>query len=84
MSWNSDPAMQALRLRYNAAVAAHADCSRRLMEIGLAGEQPSAALVEAVEKARDALEDARKKLHAAMADAISSPADLEKSNARRE
>jgi len=71
MPWNNAPATQALRLAYNAAVTAYADRSRVLTEATMQGEQPSADLVEAVDKARAALDAAREKLHRAMALAIS-------------
>ena len=70
MPWNDDPATQALRRAYNAALAAHADRSRALTEAIMQGEQPSTELVEAVEKARAYLNAARAKLHGAMALAI--------------
>jgi hypothetical protein len=77
MPWNTNPDIQALRLRYNAALAAHADCSRRLIEALMAGQSPSQPLVEAEAKARATVDDARKDLHAAMAKALGSPVDPE-------
>jgi len=59
--------MQALRLRYNAAVAAHADCSRALADVSVRGEQPSPAMVKAEAMAKTCLIEARKRLHEAMA-----------------
>jgi hypothetical protein len=70
MPWSHDQATQSLRLTYNAAVAAHADCSRALTEASMRGEAPSPALVEAALAARLKLEDSRARLHAAMASAL--------------
>jgi lysozyme family protein len=67
MPWNSDPAMQSLRLAYNAAVAAHAGCARALTDAALRGEQPTPAMVEAAANAKARLTATREKLHAAMA-----------------
>jgi hypothetical protein len=72
MPWNDDPTMQALRLTYNAAVAAHADRARAITDATLCGETPSPAAIEAEAKARLQLAAAREKLHAAMARAMSS------------
>jgi hypothetical protein len=74
MPWNNDPAMQALRLTYNAAVDAHATCSRALTECVIRGEQPSASLVEAEARAKARLSEARTRLHDAMAQAMSGDA----------
>ena len=73
MPWNNDPATQSLRLAYNAAVAAYADRSRALTEVFMQGKRPSAELVEAEAQARAQLDAARKKLHGAMALAITGP-----------
>jgi hypothetical protein len=70
MPWNSNPAMQTLRLRYNAAVAAHADRLRALTDASLRGEEPSPAMVEAVAKTKARLTEARDRLHTAMAQAM--------------
>jgi hypothetical protein len=70
MPWNNDAVTNALRLAYNAAVAAHADRSRALTEALMQGAQPTPELVEAEAKARVHLNAARKKLHSAMALAI--------------
>jgi hypothetical protein len=70
MPWNSDPAIQALRLTYNAAVDAHSGCARAVTDAVLRGEEPSAALLEVEAKAKATLSEARKKLHAAMARAM--------------
>jgi dihydroxyacid dehydratase/phosphogluconate dehydratase len=67
MPWNSNPTMQALRLTYNAAVAAHAACSRALMEATLCGGQASPELIEAEAKAKALLAETRARLHNAMA-----------------
>jgi hypothetical protein len=70
MPWSHDSATQSLRLTYNAAVAAHSNCVRALTEASMRGEGPSSALVEAERAARQSLEEARAKLHAAMASAL--------------
>jgi len=67
MPWNDDQAVQALRMTYNAAVSAHAGCSRALTDAALRGERPSPEMVEAEAKARARLDEARDRLHAAMA-----------------
>jgi hypothetical protein len=70
MPRTDDPAMQSLRLTYNAAVSAHADCSRVLTDAALRGELPSQAEIDAGAKARDTMNDARAHLHLAMTRAI--------------
>jgi hypothetical protein len=70
MPWNDDPVIRALRLTYNAAVSAHADCSRALTDTALRGERAPQEMVEAEARARVRLADAREKLHAAMAIAM--------------
>jgi hypothetical protein len=70
MPWNDDVAMQALRLTYNAAVSAHMACVRALTEATLRGDVPDPTLVEAERTAKLRLTEARKKLHDAMAHAI--------------
>jgi len=62
----NDPTTQSLRLKYNAALSAHAACSRTLTEATMRGEIPSPTLVDAEARARVAMEDARAKLFAAM------------------
>jgi hypothetical protein len=70
MPWSHDRATQSLRLTYNAAVAAHSNCLRALTEASMRGGGPSPALVEAERGARLKLEEARARLHAAMASAL--------------
>jgi hypothetical protein len=70
MPWNGEQAIQTLRLRYNAAVSAHAACLRTLTEATLRGDVPDPALVEAERTAKQRLAEARAKLHRAMAQAI--------------
>jgi hypothetical protein len=70
MPWRDDPAIQSLRLTYNVAVSAHADCSRALTEAAMRGELPSQAAIDAETKARARMNDARAQLHVAMARAI--------------
>jgi hypothetical protein len=67
MPWNTDPAMQALRLTYNAAVAAHGECLRALTEATMRGAEASYELIDAEAKAKAYLAEARAKLHSAMA-----------------
>jgi hypothetical protein len=67
MPWNDDPAVQALRMTYNAAVSAHSGCAKALTDAALRGEAPSLQMVEAEAKARARLDEARDRLHAAMA-----------------
>jgi len=68
--------MQALRLTYNAAVDAHATCSRALTESVIRGEQPAAPLLEAEARAKARLSEARAKLHEAMARAMGRAPDV--------
>ena len=70
MPWNNDAAIQSLRLTYNAAVSAHAACSRALAEATLRGDVSTPTLEEAARKAKLRLEEARTNLHQAMARAI--------------
>jgi hypothetical protein len=62
--------LQALRLRYNAALAAQQGCMRALIEASMAGTVASAALVESEARARAELDQARERLLAAMTEAI--------------
>jgi hypothetical protein len=70
MTGTQDATLQALRLKYNAAVAAHQGCLRALTEAGLAGTTPSAWLIENENRARHELDQARERLLAAMTEAI--------------
>jgi hypothetical protein len=76
MPWGNDPSVQALRLTYNAAVSAHADCSRALTEAFLRGDIPSPDLVDAEKQAHLRVNDARARLHEAMAQAMVRESDL--------
>jgi hypothetical protein len=69
MPWNDDDT-RALRLRYNAAQAAHADAGRVLTEAVIRGDVPTADLVESERQAKHVLEAARRNLHEAMSRAI--------------
>lgn len=62
--------LQALRLRYNAALAAQQGCARALSEATIGGTPASSALVEMDAKARAELERARAALLAAMTESI--------------
>jgi hypothetical protein len=70
MTGAKDSTLQALRLKYNAAVAAHQGCLRMLTEAAMAGKTPSAALVENEGRARRELDLARDRLLAAITEAI--------------
>jgi hypothetical protein len=70
MPWQIDPAMQTLRLTYNAAVAAYADASRALAEALMRGDSPTAHVIETERKAKLRLDEARRKLHQAMKSGI--------------
>jgi hypothetical protein len=67
MPWSRDANVQALRLKYNAAFAAHQTCARGLTEAGLGGTTPPVAAVNSEAQARVGLVLARKALFAAMA-----------------
>jgi hypothetical protein len=66
--------LQTLRLKYNAALAAHQGCTRALTEAMMAGTTPDKALVESEAKAREALNLARERLLAAMTQSITGEA----------
>jgi hypothetical protein len=70
MPSNNDRAMDALRITYNAAVTAHAGCTRALTAVALRGEQAPSDMLEAEAKARIHLTEARARLHSAMARAM--------------
>ena len=70
MPWSHDQSIRTLRLTYNAAVAAHANCSRSITEARMSGQAPSPDLVEAEANARIKLNEARTKLLAAMTESI--------------
>ena len=72
MPWNDAPTIQTLRMTYNAAVAAHASCTRALTRVALSGEQVQPGMVAAEMKAKARLVEARQKLHTAMALAMGS------------
>ncbi len=65
-----DATLQSLRLKYNAALAAHQGCLRALREAGMAGTTPPAALADNEARARLELEQVRDRLLAAMTEAI--------------
>jgi hypothetical protein len=68
--------LQTLRLKYNAALAAHQGCTRALTEAMMAGTTPDKALVESEAKAREALNLARERLLAAMTQSITGEAPV--------
>lgn len=67
MPWNDASNMQSLRMTYNAAVSAHASCTRALTQVALSGQQPPPDMVAAEARAKTRLVEAREKLHTAMA-----------------
>jgi hypothetical protein len=60
-------------MAYNVAFAAHANCARALTEALMRGDEDTETLVEAESTARRQKEEARKKLHAALARALGAP-----------
>lgn len=70
MTDGSDATLQSLRLKYNAALAAHQGRMRALTEASMAGTAPSRELVEAEVRARRELDRARERLLAGMTEAI--------------
>ena len=64
----SDPALQELRMRYQAAYTAHQACVRAVSEATMSGIMPSAAMLEQEAKALRALTKLRTSLLAAMAE----------------
>jgi hypothetical protein len=70
MTGVKDSTLQALRLRYNAALAAHQGCIRALAEAGRSGALPSSRALQAEAKARHELERARAALLTAMTESI--------------
>ena len=65
----NDTTLQSLRLKYNAALAAHQGTLRALMEATMAGKPP-AAVVDNEARARLELARVRDRLLAAMTEAI--------------
>jgi hypothetical protein len=74
MPW-SDDETRALRLRYNAAQAAHADAARALTEAFIRGDVPTDDLLESERQAKSVLDGARRNLHEAMSRAIRGDAE---------
>jgi hypothetical protein len=70
MKGQTDATLQSLRLKYNAALAAHQGCLRELIDASMAWETPPAALVEKEARARLELDRVRDGLLAAMTEAI--------------
>ena len=73
MPWSRDPNVQALRLKYNAAFAAHQICARGLTEARMGGTTPPTAAVASEAQARFGLVSARAALFAAMAAIVAQP-----------
>jgi hypothetical protein len=71
--WSHDPTVQALRLKYNAAFAAHQASAKGLTEAGLGGMTPPPAAVANEAQARFGLVSARAALFAAMAAIVALP-----------
>ena len=70
MAGRKDATLQTLRLKYNAALAAHQGCMRALTEALMAGASPTETLVASEAKARETLNAARERLLAAMTESI--------------
>jgi hypothetical protein len=68
-----DRDLAALRVAYNVAITAHAECAKALTEVLMRGGEMPAALVEAEAMTRRQREEARRRLHAAMARALGPP-----------
>jgi anthranilate phosphoribosyltransferase len=81
MPWTNDRDIAALRMSYNVAVAAHSERARALTEALMRGDT-SPEFVEAEATTRRLKEEARNKLHAAMAKAIGPPPELPPTKAR--
>ena len=77
MPWANNSKIDELRLKYNAAVAAHRACDATLAKLRNAGEIPSQGLKDAELRARDNLSHARDALLAAMTEAITGHAAAE-------
>jgi hypothetical protein len=73
MPWDDHPQMRSMRLAYNAALSAHSACARVVSEAVMRGEQPTASMLGAEAAAKVRLQEARAKLHAAMAKALGGP-----------
>jgi hypothetical protein len=74
MTRRKDATLQTLRLKYNAALAAHQGCTRALTEALMAGTSPTDSLVASEAKARETLNIAREQLLAAMTESITGEA----------
>jgi hypothetical protein len=73
MPWKDRPDIAALRMAYNVAVTAHAQCARALTEALMRDQAAPPEIVEGELKARYQRDMARSKLHAAMASALGQP-----------
>jgi hypothetical protein len=70
MPWSHQSDIASLRVAYNVAVTAHAECARTLTEALIRAEPAPAAMIEAELKARHQRDKTRGKLHAAMASSL--------------
>jgi hypothetical protein len=73
MPWTHQSDIASLRMAYNVAVTAHAECARALTEALMRGEPAPAERIEAELKARHQRDAARRKLHAAMSASLDQP-----------
>jgi hypothetical protein len=62
--------LRALRMKYNAAYAAHQALAMQLAEAAMAGARPSDALQDGEKRAALELAEARENLRVAMADSV--------------
>ena len=66
MPWTHQSDTASLRMAYNVAVTAHAECARALTEALIRGEAELGELIEAELKARYERDTTRRTLHAGM------------------
>jgi hypothetical protein len=77
MPWANNAVIQALRWQFNAALTAHSEAKRTLLEAMIDGSPPLPGLIAAEAKAKASLEDVRAKLLAEVTKAITGGADVE-------
>ena len=77
MPWANNATIQSLRMHYNAALTAHSDAKRNLLEAMIDGTSPLPELIATEAKAKASLEDIRAKLLAEMTKAITGGAEPE-------
>lgn len=74
MPWSNNASIQALRMQYNAALAAHTSAKRALIDATITGAKPSTEIVETEKRTSVVLEGVRAKLLAEMTQAITGEA----------